>query len=158
LALQKPMELDYSTHKIDDVIADDEKLADYIKQARSLWSKAKRVDGLVLRGIGGEKGNDLYVAFEPNQIKSALGESGAFNPKDPDIRSANSPRRVQGMGLSLARRADAMRRPTDLTAQPAADKATVPFKGTPNDGPAALQDLGAEMRNPETGELPKRAG
>jgi hypothetical protein len=30
--------------------------------------------------------NEVWVAFEPTQIKSAIGNTGEFNPKDPDIR------------------------------------------------------------------------
>jgi hypothetical protein len=33
-----------------------------------------------------EGGGDSYIAFEPNQIKSAIGNRGAFSEENPDIR------------------------------------------------------------------------
>lgn len=41
-------------------------------------------DGVILRGDDG--GIHEAVAFRPEQIKSAIGNSGAFDPVDPDIR------------------------------------------------------------------------
>jgi hypothetical protein len=29
--------------------------------------------------------SDVYVTFEPTQIKSSIGNTGTFNPLDPDI-------------------------------------------------------------------------
>lgn len=48
-----------------------------------LWAK----DGNMLRGASGW-GNDLpqIVAFSPNQVKSAIGNVGTFDPASPDIR------------------------------------------------------------------------
>ena len=45
-------------------------------------AKAKGHDGLVYRNQYEDKGKDSYVAFSPNQIKSADNNSGAFNPED----------------------------------------------------------------------------
>lgn len=46
-------------------------------------------DGIVLRGTRYDaddgKAGDQFVAFHPHQVKSATGNSGAFDPKDPDI-------------------------------------------------------------------------
>lgn len=44
-------------------------------------------DGYFSRGFSGEgvRGGDIYVAFRPEQIKSATGNSGAFDPNNPDI-------------------------------------------------------------------------
>ncbi|MGP1665837.1 MAG: ADP-ribosyltransferase-containing protein, partial [Rhodanobacter sp.] len=39
-------------------------------------------DGLIVRGDG----ETMYVTANPNQIKSATGNSGTFNPTNPDIR------------------------------------------------------------------------
>lgn len=36
--------------------------------------------------INGTNNDNLYVAFNPNQIKSAVGNNGNFDPTDPDIR------------------------------------------------------------------------
>ena len=40
-------------------------------------------DGIVVRGAGGEA---VFVVFRPEQIKSAIGNRGAFDPDNPDIR------------------------------------------------------------------------
>jgi hypothetical protein len=37
-----------------------------------------------------EFGNDVYIAFSPQQIKSALGNGGAFDPNDPDINMSRN--------------------------------------------------------------------
>jgi hypothetical protein len=54
-------------------------------------------DGLIIRNIidtpaGQEqRTHDVYVTFKPTQIKSATGNSGKFDPKDPNItKSAGS--------------------------------------------------------------------
>lgn len=39
------------------------------------------------RGMEGVSGVTHYVAFKPHQIKSAIGNKGAFDPLDPDIRA-----------------------------------------------------------------------
>ena len=56
---------------------------DAIKQA-----KAEGHDGIVYRNEFEDKGSDSYVVFSPNQIKSAIGNKGTFNVKEPDIRQA----------------------------------------------------------------------
>lgn len=38
-------------------------------------------------GVGGN-GREVWVVFEPTQIKSATGNKGAFNPNNPDIRES----------------------------------------------------------------------
>jgi hypothetical protein len=54
-------------------------------------AKKSGYDGLIARDIGdaaraSDKGKQsTYVAFDPKQIKSAIGNSGAFDPKDPRI-------------------------------------------------------------------------
>ena len=52
--------------------------------------REKGYDGIVYANTfeGGHRGEDSYVAFEPTQIKSALGNSGKFDPKNPDINLA----------------------------------------------------------------------
>lgn len=47
----------------------------------------KGFDGLVYSNRK-EKGGDSYVAFRPEQIKSAIGNRGTFDPASPDIRFA----------------------------------------------------------------------
>lgn len=66
-----------------------------VKDVGNKWysevQQAKRegFDGLVYSNT--EEGpGDSYVAFEPTQIKSATGNSGEFNPNNPDIRFQQS--------------------------------------------------------------------
>lgn len=56
-------------------------------------AKSEGHDGLILRNTfdegyvdGGDQITDVYVAFEPTQIKSAIGNNGNFDPTNPDIR------------------------------------------------------------------------
>lgn len=48
----------------------------------SEYAKSIDIDGL----FHGDKFNKQYIAFEPNQIKSADSNSGAFDPASPNIR------------------------------------------------------------------------
>lgn len=41
-------------------------------------------DGIVYDNVA-EGGGDSYIAFRPEQIKSATGNRGTFDPRDPDI-------------------------------------------------------------------------
>lgn len=45
--------------------------------------KERGHDGLIVRG----NDSDIYIALNPTQIKSAIGNSGKFDPKDPRITS-----------------------------------------------------------------------
>lgn len=50
--------------------------------------KAQGYDGIKILGDPREQGHfkqDIYVAFEPTQIKSATGNAGTFDPKNPSI-------------------------------------------------------------------------
>lgn len=85
LSLQNPMDLAYSEHGIDDIIEADSDVAEYLRRAQGLVSRMRGKDGLIIRDIGGRKGNDLYVALHPNQIKSSIGNRGTFDPADPRI-------------------------------------------------------------------------
>jgi hypothetical protein len=46
--------------------------------------EAKGYDGIIFRD--GKSGSAEYVAFRSEQIKSSIGNSGAFDPANPDIR------------------------------------------------------------------------
>lgn len=50
-------------------------------------AKRSGVDGLVYRNDFEDEGNDSYIAFRSEQIKSAEINSGEFDPTDPDIRA-----------------------------------------------------------------------
>src|SRR5690606_8335016 len=57
--------------------------------------------------------NEIYVAFEPTQIKSAIGNNGSFDPKNPDIRF--SPGSVSTVPLlSGSEKLDLGERPTTI--------------------------------------------
>ena len=56
----------------------------YAKLRKTLLDKG--LDGVVYRNEVEDKGNDSYIAFSPNQIKSATGNNGNFDPANPDIR------------------------------------------------------------------------
>lgn len=45
-------------------------------------------DGIIVRGGTGFEVRSIYVAFRPEQIKSATGNNGAFSSSDPDIRKS----------------------------------------------------------------------
>ena len=52
-----------------------------IDQAKSAGN-----DGVVIKNVADPiPGDTIYVAFEPTQIKSAIGNNGQFDPKNPDI-------------------------------------------------------------------------
>ncbi len=64
------------------------------------WARANGYDGLVVKNVSdrGSSGSfqtdeakvpsDIYVAFRPEQIKSATGNSGTFDPTNPDITAS----------------------------------------------------------------------
>lgn len=90
LSLQNPMTLDMKGRA-----ASAGKTADAIEKA-----KERGHDGLIIvnvdDGTAGEKakfsGSDtIYVAFRPEQIKSAIGNNGDFDGANPDIRFSRAP-------------------------------------------------------------------
>lgn len=54
-------------------------------RAASLKALKEGKDGLIIGSKGGPK---LYVTFKPHQIKSAIGNRGTYDPKNPDITMA----------------------------------------------------------------------
>ena len=75
-------------------------LTDYFDDnRRSIMDFAKKggYDGVVFQ----HKGKMLAVAFRPEQIKSATGNSGAFDPADADIRFSRAPRHDAAESLGL---------------------------------------------------------
>lgn len=48
-------------------------------------------DGAVITGWADGSGKIQYVAFRPEQIKSAIGNSGAFDPSDPSVLAQRAP-------------------------------------------------------------------
>lgn len=69
----------------------------YVREARAMG-----FDGAIIRNVVDDGGgnsqyagepSDVYVAFKPEQIKSAIGNSGAFDPKNPSILASEKRRR-----------------------------------------------------------------
>ena len=54
------------------------------------WFAKSGYDGLIVKNDAGSMGRSTmtYVAFRPEQIKSAIGNNGNFDPVNPDIRMA----------------------------------------------------------------------
>lgn len=80
------------------------------------WLQSQGHDGIVLGPYGdqGEFGTQqAWVALEPTQIKSAVGNSGEFSPDSPDIRFAIAPR-VSPQAASLAAGARNLERRGDV--------------------------------------------
>lgn len=54
-----------------------------------LYAKAEATgaDGIIVKGAknSGFEGRTLYLSMRPEQVKSATGNSGAYDPADPDI-------------------------------------------------------------------------
>lgn len=76
LAIRNPLIHDFKSAKYREVSYD------------SLIAQAQREghDGVILRNTeDGGPVDDIYVAFEPTQIKSATGNRGTFDPNDPSI-------------------------------------------------------------------------
>lgn len=88
LSLQNPLVVD--TTKSPD------KFFDYNRDR--LYARADKAgaDGIIVRGVGGFK-RDLFVAFESGQVKSAIGNRGTFDPKNPDIRYSARTNSVWGV-------------------------------------------------------------
>jgi N12 class adenine-specific DNA methylase len=67
---------------------------------RSMFEQAKSDghDGVVLLNVREFNGTGTqYVAFRPEQIKSAIGNDGSFDPTNPDIRYSVSPEQADAM-------------------------------------------------------------
>lgn len=71
-----------------------------IQQSDLVTARENGHDGAILKSQSG----DEYVAFYPEQIKSAIGNSGAFNPVNPDILMS-----VRNFGLSSREMADKLK-------------------------------------------------
>lgn len=55
-------------------------------------------DGII---ISGKDSETVYVAFAPEQIKSAVGNQGTFNGSDPNILRSTAPKQPASAGFSL---------------------------------------------------------
>jgi molybdopterin converting factor small subunit len=67
----------------------------YISPTRRAQLEAQGFDGIIL-----DDGREI-VAFRPEQIKSAIGNVGTFDPADPDIRFSRTPNATPGTGWAM---------------------------------------------------------
>ncbi len=97
LSIQNPME--YSDYE--SMLEDRNSYPSIEKFKADLVSQG--YDGIVIRNsdTDGNVDRDDWVAFEPTQIKSATGNSGAFDPANPDI-TASRQRNALGLYSALA--------------------------------------------------------
>lgn len=63
--------------------------------------EAAGFDGMIQREAVGALAADAYVAFRPEQIKSAIGNSGAFDATNPDIRFSRTTEAAKNIGDGL---------------------------------------------------------
>ncbi len=74
LSMENPLVVDFQEEGI-------EYLAEELENA-----KQGGYDGLIARNYNDGGVSTHYIAFEPTQIKSAIGNRGTFDPQNPDIR------------------------------------------------------------------------
>lgn len=87
---------------------------DHIKQAAQ---KAGYDGAIILNTVDNGGAGNQYIAFRPEQIKSATGNRGTFDGSNPDIRFSLSPEQREREGVALSAAAPHAQAPT------AADKA-----------------------------------
>ena len=88
LSMQNPLEVD-----LGGTARRKTKYSDLVKQA-----KADGHDGLIIRNtVDGAAQDDIHVVFEPTQIKSAIGNSGAYSKTDPRVQHDGSTDTTQAL-------------------------------------------------------------
>ena len=97
LSIPDPLEVDFGGRNWDGALEGEydghESVPEIVDQA-----KAAGYDGVIIRNVTDEGrfgqgyhwGNETYVAFRPEQVKSATGNRGTFDPADPDISRLQS--------------------------------------------------------------------
>lgn len=112
LKVDNPKELDYNFHNWDYGKVKGYSGKDIVDIADSVKTENKN-DGIIAKNIKDpglytedESFGDNYIVFSPNQIKSATGNTGDFNPDNADIRfrqlSKTEENELLGMGMQLA--------------------------------------------------------
>ena len=69
-------------------------------------AESDNVDGIVYENWYEDKGSDSYIAFNPNQIKSATDNVGTYNANNPDIRFSLITPEMDAAYLSAVERGD----------------------------------------------------
>ena len=112
LSIKKPFEL--TADKWRDIVTNNgadgepqfkENAKKYIQRQRDLLEK-QGYDGVHIKGdpkfrdsMTEEYGHDNWVAFKPEQIKSAIANRGTFDPRNPSMLYQNLPERHPGLQL-----------------------------------------------------------
>jgi len=81
---------------------------DSVNRITFALAKKYNADGILAKGVfdtplrrdPATSSADVYAVFQPAQIKSAIGNSGAFDPKNPDIRKSEK-RTIVNIGLNV---------------------------------------------------------
>lgn len=76
-------------------------------RGKARHAEAKGHDGLIYSGEGTVRGEPEFIAFSPTQIKSAIGNTGAFSPTNPDIRYSYAGEKAATADHSLLQQAKA---------------------------------------------------
>lgn len=94
-------------------------------------------DGIILEGVGGanERNGDEYIVFDAEQVKSAIGNSGAFDPASPSI--LNQAPVAEAEGLQLLRDGN----PVPATGRPVTYFYAKNLEKAPNMGALYGQDI-----------------
>jgi hypothetical protein len=82
LSIKEPKIIDFENK-----VFDFKKINSFVVRAKS-----DGYDGVIIKNIKNfpdSRPSETHIAFEPTQIKSATGNSGKFDPKNPDIRFQN---------------------------------------------------------------------
>jgi hypothetical protein len=90
MSIQNPLVVDAGGASFRDLMFENQRLdADELSDI----AEERGYDGLIIRDLrdhdtddGGDYPADHYAVFSPNQIKSAVSNTGAFSAEDPDIR------------------------------------------------------------------------
>ena len=68
------------------------------------WAESRGIDGFVMDAQNidrfAEAGSKFYIALNPEQIKSATGNRGTFDPANPDIRFSRNGSPTRGMSAT----------------------------------------------------------
>lgn len=81
LSIQNPLILDDAAEWGGGVSAIDKRASDIAR-----WAKVNGYDGVIAKDGTGEDAEVIYIAFRPEQIKSAIGNVGTFDSNNSDIR------------------------------------------------------------------------
>lgn len=82
------------------------------------YARAKGHDGVILKGWQDGSGPIQYIAFRPNQVKSAVGNNGNFDPTDRRINFSRAGQATMNAPAAAAQPAQAAPRAAQARATP----------------------------------------